>query len=68
VRHSREAAAAVTIGRHNRVGDHKMPLFFLPFLYSQILLSGATTAWSEPVDEKYSPSLPSPETIEQVLR
>ncbi len=45
-----------------------MPLFFLPFLYAQILLSGATTAWSEPVDEKYSPSLPSPETIEQVLR
>ncbi|MBZ0210315.1 MAG: hypothetical protein K8F92_11770 [Hyphomicrobium sp.] len=45
-----------------------MPLFFLPFLYSQLLLSSATNYWTEAGEEYYSPSLPSPETIAQVLR
>lgn len=45
-----------------------MPLFFLPFLYSQLLLSSATNYWTETSEERYSPSLPSPETIAQVLR
>lgn len=46
-----------------------MPLFLLPYLYSQLVLSSATSYWTEETSEReHSSSLPSPETIEQVLR
>jgi hypothetical protein len=45
-----------------------MPLFFLPFLYSQLMLTSATDYWSSQRVDSHSPSLPSFETIAQVLR
>jgi hypothetical protein len=46
-----------------------MPLFLLPYLYSQLVFSSATSYWTnETSEEEHSPSLPSPETIAQVLR
>ena len=45
-----------------------MPLFFLPFLYTQLALTSATNYLVDPDGELHSPSLPSPDTIEQVLR
>ena len=45
-----------------------MPLFFLPFLYTQLALTSATSYWAETSAQPYSPSLPSPETLAQVLR
>jgi hypothetical protein len=45
-----------------------MPLFLLPFLYTQLALTSATNYWAETDGQAHSPSLPCPDTIEQVLR
>ncbi len=45
-----------------------MPLFLLPFLYTQLALTSATNYWTETDGQVHSPSLPCPEMIEQVLR
>jgi hypothetical protein len=45
-----------------------MPLFLLPFLYTQLALTSATDYWGETDGQVHSPSLPCPELIEQVLR
>jgi hypothetical protein len=45
-----------------------MPLFLLPFLYTQLALTSATNYWAETDGQVHSPSLPCPEMIEQVLR
>jgi hypothetical protein len=45
-----------------------MPLFLLPFLYTQLALTSATNYWADTDGQLHSPSLPCPDTIEQVLR
>jgi hypothetical protein len=45
-----------------------MPLFFLPFLYTQLALTSATNYWVDTNGQFHSPSLPCPDRIEQVLR
>jgi len=50
-----------------------MPLFFLPYLFMQLAVSGGTNAWKTPStpdidDAGFSPSLPSPDNIAEVLR
>jgi hypothetical protein len=50
-----------------------MPLFLLPYLFMQLAVSGGTNARKtqctpDPDDADYSPSLPSPDDIAEVLR
>jgi hypothetical protein len=45
-----------------------MPLFLLPFLYTQLALTSATNYLVDTNGQEHSPSLPCPEVIEQVLR
>jgi hypothetical protein len=50
-----------------------MPLFVLPYLFMQLAVSGGTNTWnaqrvSDLGDADYSPSLPSPDEIAEVLR
>jgi hypothetical protein len=50
-----------------------MPLFFLPYLFMQLAVSGGTNAWkmqsTADLDETgYSPSLPSCDNLAEVLR
>jgi hypothetical protein len=45
-----------------------MPLFLLPYFYMQFAMTSGASIWTVEVSPNYSPSLPSPEKIANVLR
>jgi hypothetical protein len=45
-----------------------MPLFLLPYFYMHFAMTSGARTWTVEVSPDYSPSLPSPENIENVLR
>ena len=45
-----------------------MPLFLLPYFYMQLAMTKSASTWTVEVSPDYSPSLPSPERIADILR